>query len=630
LKPFATGLVLAVVILAVGFLTPALLPPATSPNTLKALEDAELARRQLDAYQATLPLVAAHSDLEQLKEADFDKLVERSQQALTELSQEFSKRVGEATTHDRRSGMPKSDLRAFAASGSGVRSEVSTFETSLRDNRKLLDDALRSARSASQADRNTLGVGQVAGTVKLVEAAKLLAEARRLRSQLMKDQARALAVAGEWAAVRAERDYSAGLEVTSIRGGLDADLEEIEAALTQSQAEVDELRRAVADREQALARVRADLERARTERLSMEEMGFTVGDDASFEAYRERYLAVAQRLRELQDQEQLLAFGGIRGGRVVGDDLLKGEIEGGEAVVGLNELQRGLAVATDKLERYTGGRQSLKNEISLVGAVGDEAQMGEKQCAARLETLRAELDHVRDEMAALAQQAFEGEDAALGAAREAATTFKGAKSVVDRWISDARSLQQQKDPQRANERLKLIVGDGFAADFATSAEAQANTLVGRIQTERALGLRGYLDTLTRIGELTGSGFEPGALQEQLNTARDGAVGALSEARDAYERMAQKPTSTSWVHRASLALVYHLLWQIDEFNAEQHRSNLIDQLGEVVANRFQYPDLQQEVKLWTVLTGRAEVPPPGPKEGVEEPAAEEPTDKDEGE
>ncbi len=564
MKPFAIGLVLAVVILAVGFLTPMFVPPAVGPKTVEALEGAELARRQLYAYEASLPLVEARSDLERLKEADFDKLVERAQEALAKLSDESNRRVEGMKRRDRDSGMPAGDLRPFTPSSAGVRSAVSSFEGFLRENRKLLDDALRSSRSASEADRNALGVGQVAGTVKLAQAEKLLAEARWSRSQLVAAQTRALAAAGEWAAVRAERDHYAGLEVTRIRSDLNADLEEIETAQQQTQAQVDELARAVTDREQALARLRAELEDVRTQRLNMEEMGFTVGDDASFEAYRQQYLQLAQRLRDLQDQEQLLAVGGVQGGRLVGESLLEGEIEGGETVVGLNELQRRLAIAEDKLARYTRGRKALQDQISLVSTVGDESQAREEQYAARLETLTAAVDRIREEMAELAGQASQREDAALGAAREAVAALKLGTAAVDRWIGDARSLQQRSDPQRGNERLSRIVGDGAAPDFAASSEAQAKMLIGRIQTERVLGLAGYLDTLARIAELTGGTLEPGTLQEQFNTARDEAVGTLNEARDMYERLAQKQTDTSWVHRASLAVLYHLLWQVDEF------------------------------------------------------------------
>lgn len=632
MKPFVIGLVLAVVLLAASFLAPKLLQPATGPTTLAALKEAELARRQLHAYDASLPLVEAGSDIEQLKGADFETLTERSRDEFDTLGNKFNEHVRQAKATDRETGLAESDLRAVATTAGGVQSAVSSFERLLRENRTLLADAEKAARSAGQSDRAALGVRHVAGIVKLVEAAGLLADARQVRARLTTEQARAFAAAARWATTRDEMNHYAGLDVTNVRQDLERDLGEVKAAWSETQAEVDELTRVVAEREEALAALRAELEQARTERLSMEEVGFTVGDDASFEAYREEYLQVSRRLRELQDREQLLALGGIQGGSVVDDDLLGGRIEGGQTVVGLNELQRRLAVAQDKLERFTGAQQALEDQGSLVGLVADEAQTQQRNHQARLDALAAELEQILAQMAELAQQGYEKEDAALRAAREAAGAFGDAKSAVRRWIDAAQELQREKDPQRLNARLKRIVGDNLAGEFPTSAEAQARTLVGRIHTERALGLAAYLDTLRRINELRPGGeLEVAKLQEDLNTARDAAIDELSKARGLYEPLAQRQTDTNWVHQASLAALYHLLGQIDVLNAQQHRSNLIGELGKAVEKRQQSPHLQTQVALYRLLTGGMEpAPQPGPQEGAVEPGDEEPTDEDDDE
>ncbi|GAG52636.1 unnamed protein product, partial [marine sediment metagenome] len=175
-----------------------------------------------------------------------------------------------------------------------------------------------------------------------------------------------------------------------------------------------------------------------------------------------------------------------------------------------------------------------------------------------------------------------------------------------------------------------ISGDKFAGEAADSAEAQAKTLVGRILTERALGSGEYLDTLVRANQLMpGAEFDPSALQENFTQARDEAVSILNEAREGYERLAQKQSNTSWVHQASLATVYHLLWLIDEFNADQHRSNLLDQLGQTIENRQQSPHLQQQVALHVLLTGAAEPSRPEQPSGgeaVEEEVSEEEADE----
>ena len=630
MKPLVIGVVLAIAILALGFLVPAILPATVSSTTVQALQEAELARRQLHAYDASLPLAAARANVAELKEADFGRLVERSQEEFDTLGSEFSQLVNRVKSADRQNRMPESPVRALVPNPSNVQSRVSELERSVRDNEQLLTGAARSSRSATQTDRDALGVGQVAGMVKLAEAGRLLAEARELRARLTAEQARLLAVATGGAEAQSERDRHAGLNVAEIRGVLDGHLDTITAALAESQAEVDRLSAEVAEREQTLAGLRGQLEETRTQRLTLEEMGFTVGDDASFEAYRAEYLRLSNTLRELEEREQLLAFGGIEGGRMAGDDLLKGTIEGGVTVVGLNELKRNLALVEDKLTRYTRARQALEDQKNLVTTMGGEARTWEAQYAARLETEATEVQQIRANMDELARQAFEQETAALAAAGNAATAFKSAKSAADRWTGEATSLQREKDLQRRNERLKLIAGDNFAAEAAASADAQAKTLVGRIYTERALGLADYLDTLARANELMpGSEFDPVKLQEQFTEARDEAVSILNEAREAYERLAQKQSSTSWVHQASLATVYHLLWLIDEFNAAQHRSNLLDQLGKVVEDRQQSPHLQQQVALYALVTGGTAAPQSDQPES-EEPDSAESGDEEPGE
>lgn len=633
LKAFAIGLVLAVVVLAVGFLTPRFLPTAAGPATLGALQDAELARRQLHAYDLSLPLVDARSNLEQLKQADFEALVEQAREDFDRLGTESRDRVNAAKRSDQANSMPPTDARAATMNASGVKSAVSRFEGALRENQKLLADAAKNAQSASRADRNALGVGQVAGSIKLVEAARTLTEARHLRARLISERTQLVAIAAEWAGVRARRDYHAGLEVDQIRSDLDADLEEIGTALADTQSEVEQLTAEVAEREQILAGLRAELDEARSQRLNMEELGFTVGDDASFNAYRDQYLGIAERLQTLEQREQMLAFGGIEGGTVTEAELGVGPIEGGETILGLDELKRRLAVAEDKLARFTRGRRALEDHVNLVGAVGSEADAQEQRYAARLQELVTEADRIRNAMAETAQQAFEKEDAALRAARDAATAFREAKSAADRWQNDARNLQRDKDPQRTNERLKRIGNDKFVTEAPSSSEAQAKTLVGRILTERALALAGYLDALGRVKELMpGVELDTGTLQESYTTAHDEAISVLGEAREVYERLAQNPADpdTGWVHQSALATVYHLLAQIDDFNAAQHRSNAIEQLGNALQRRRESPFLQTQLVLHSYLTGGAEPAPNSPDEGAAEPEAPADTAADEGE
>lgn len=627
MRPYVIGLAFAVVILAGGLLLPAFLPSAPRPKTVTALQQAELARRLLHAHQPSLPLVEKRSALEQLKEADLAALVERAGETLAERSREFQQLVRQAQAIDRESGMPVAELQPISASAAGVRAALTNFERFVRDSRQWLEQAVRAAQEGLRADREALGVGQIAGMVKLAAAADLLAEARQLRVELLTAQTGAFAVAADWAAVRTARDHYAGLEPARVRSQLSEDLAEIEQALAAARSEVAELTRTVSERKRTLERLRTELHTLRDERLSLQEQGFVVGDDASFETYRARYLELGQRLLELEREEQLLSLGGLRGGKLIGDDLLSGRIEGGQSVLGLAELEHRLAVATDKQQRYERARQAIIDQIKLADAVGSEAQKRLEEYTARLKALQADLEQRIAALAELAERAYAQEDAALQAARDAASAFAGAARAAQNWISAAERLQREKDPQRANERLRLIGGDEYAVAFARAGEAWAKTLIGRIHTERALGLAGYLDTLDRIEKLVpGRSFDVSSLQEALDTAREEALRVLGEARELYERLARenerKPIGV--YYRSSLATVYHLLAQVDQYNAERHRSALIAELAKAVEGAERSPWLGEQVALYRVLTGGAEAaPPPQEQEAEAAPQQEQP-------
>ena len=573
MKPLITGFAFAIIVVAACFVVPMFMPASISSNTLDALEQAELARRQLHTYDASLPLLKPADDVDQ----------------------------------------PDTKLVRL-----------------INDNAALLSAAKKNSQSAIRMDRDALDVGTVAGTVSMTEAAGLLAEARHWRSRLIALQADLFAAATDWAALQAQAAHYVGLDVTNIKTDLDTDLEEVQAVTAQVRQEVDELTKAVGDRESQLEGVRAELTAGRQALLDLEQAGFLLGADQSdgnqptFEQYRTEYRRVSTRMGELQAHEQLLTFGGIEDGRVVGDDLLSGAIEGGKTVLGLGELQYRLTLAQDKLERYTHGVKAIQDQTQAVQKFGDGAQTQAEQYQKRMITKAEQVAALQAEIADLAQKTFDKEEAALQAARAAVSAYKTAKSAVDAWKRAAQSLQSAKDPQRTNDRLKRIIADNTAATFAENAEAGAKTLQGRVQTERALRLRDYLDTLQRLEALKPGGeFDLATLQDKFITARDEAVTVLNEARDGYERLAQKQSDTSWVHQASLAIVYHLLWQIDEIGAEQHRSNLLDQLGQVVESRWQSPYLRQQAALYAALTGRTGAPPPPEPPAETTPVEEEP-------
>ncbi len=605
MKGFVIGLVLGAVILAAGFLVPRYLPGKPDPQSLDALKAAELAKRELHAYDAGLPVAALHAPVSELEKADFDQLAERSADALTALSSEFSRDVRQAQSLDRKNKMPAGKLRALPGGAAGLRSGVKGFARLLRENEQLLADAAKNARAAGSKGRGVVGVNEVSGIVGLARAARYAEVARHIRTQIEQRLGQCFAVALNWAACRGDRDHYAGLDVSKTRADLEADLEEITKLAEQAGKQRDALARQIADAQDELKTVRADIQKTRAARLALEESGFEAGNDASFNAYRTQYLDLSKRLVALQDREMLLTYGGIEGGTFAGDDYLHSPIEGGQPVLGLEELARRHERARVSAERYAAARTELEQQIGQIDRFATQTQMRAKDYAGQLKELAAQGGQIIGQLDALARQAVEAEDKALAAAREAATAFAAAKMAADRWKSDARSVQSKYDAQRQNERLKRIAADERLAAFAAAGEAQAKTLAGRILTERALRLRAELTTFQQVAELMPPlAPDAAARQQAYQVAVDSAVKSLNEAREVYQRLAQKGGATAWVYQASLALVSHILWQVDIANAPRHRSELIAQLGETLKGRMQWPHLHKEAELFTVLTGGA--------------------------
>ena len=626
MKPLITGVVLAIVFLAIMFVVPAFMPRATDSTTIEAEKKAELARRQLHSYDATLPLTAEQSDLEQLKAADLGQMAEKAAEEYAAVQSDFNRTIQGAKKLDQRSGLTTSDLRPMSI-GTGA---VSTFEKAVRDNDKLLKDAVQNARQATQEDRDrkALSVGQIAGTTKLVEANRVLGEARLQRTTLTTELDRSLNLAVRWAELQALNEHYAGLDLSDVEKSLADDLTEVGAQIEETGNELRDLESSLASTKQTLEGIQAELQQKQTQLADLERNGFDTSDTAAFEAYRAQYEKLSNEMSVLQLREQTLTHGGIEGGTVIGDDLLSGEIQGGTTVVGVDELDRKAAILKVKLERLEKARQALESQHTLTAGLTSESKNQQTSCGEKLQATKAEFDRARAQAEETAKLAFEKEDAALQATRDAASGFKTAKSAADQWKTQARSTQQNYDAPKMNERLKKIINDEYAVSAATSGEAQAKALEGRILTERALGLREQLNVAERIKALMPDAeLDIATMQEGFTQAHDTAIETLNAARKMYELLADKSSPTQWVPKSSLATIYHLLWEIDTTNADQHRSNLMDLLGRVVLGKLQFPYIQQQVQLYTALGGSITTPQQPEATPTDEPApAETPSDE----
>ena len=611
------GLALAAVIIAAGFVVPRL--PSARKTALQAQEEAALAQRKLGRMNVGLARLQGLANTAALNEADLDALVAQTEEELRQISGTSARLVQEADRLAAQHGLPEPGLQPLSANVAGVRRAASEFESSVQANDALLRAAIADARTAVATDAKALGVSQVLGLAEYVRAAGLLGEAEELRRQQAGKQIELLALGAEWNLARGQADHFRGLDVAPILSNLQADLAELAALREDATSGLSGLEQDVTQREQVLAEIDAEMAAVREKLLVLERAGFVAGNDASFDSYRVSYLKLSRKLRELQEQEQELRYGGRHGAVLVGTDPATAEIQGGEPVVGLIELQRRLAIALERAERSTNANMSLEKHVQYVVDSGRQAQTETARYEARLVELEAQQKTVNDEILDLTTRALAKEDEALQAANAAVRAFATAQSGAQAWMSAAQQLQRERDPQRKNERLRLLVGDLYVEQFARSAEAAARVLAGRIHVQRVTSSQSLIDAMQLFGELNPNfTFDPAPFETVLETAREAGTDTLGRACDSYSQVRSKLAGqpTEWVPLAALAAAQHLTWQLDpdlstqvgEDQVGTYRELAQKTIADAVNGREKSPYLRLFVQFHNHLAGVAPAAP----------------------
>lgn len=606
--PILVGIGIAVIIIAAGVLAP-LFVDSNRKTAQQAQERAELARRELARVAVQAPGLAAQADVEGLKAANLEPYVEKA-------GEDLKKLAGEARAAQQRAkaaGVALPDIPAPSASAAGVKKAVADFQAAIKDNDALLMTAIKDAGEALQLNNNALGVAQVLGMGHYVRAAQLLTEAERLRNEQYARQAELMKLALEWKDARGRADHYRGMDVNPILTGLQADLKELAAAFEDAKTKLAKLTEEVAQREQALARVQQEMAAARDALLQLEAGGFAAGDDVAFAAYRQRYTDLTGQLEQLQQQEQELRYGGRRGAELVGVDPGSAEIRGGEAVTGLEELQRRLAVAQDRRDRLSRANVSLDEQIKFVTESGKQSQGEAQRYEARLAEYETQQVKLLEEVNNLAKAAMAKETDALKSAENASRAFGQSQAAASAYVRAAREASQ-RDTTRQNQRLNAVLRDPYLEQFGQSAEAASRVLEGRIHALRIEGQQSLMNDLRMFGEIKPGGtFEFSGSEEAIKNATTAGLATLEKARGIYERLAaasQAPANnTAWVPQAALAAVQHLTARLDPSQAAKLRGDALASISKAVDKRERNPYLATFVQFRDHLAGPSDTKKP---------------------
>jgi hypothetical protein len=609
------GIALALVMVAAGVLVSAL-RSTEAVDAEAALEQATLARRQLARSSLVLPLVTPLVGLDGLSGEALEAAVAGAQDELEELRGTYAEELGRLQRQAAEHGLSLEGATPLAPTASGVQVAVREFNEAAAANEQLLAATLKNAREAVSTDREALGVAQVQGMAEYAQAVILALESKRLRMEQRAAQARLLKTAAEWKETRGYLDHYRALDAEPVRAQLEADLADIASRRAEADETLAALEAQVAEQGRMLSGAEAGLAEATQALRDLEAGGFEAGNDAAFEAYRAQYRALAQRVAQLDQRVQELRYGGRRGAVLVGDDPQAATLQGGEAIVGLERLERERANAEDRARRLRRANESLDQQMGFLDDAGTRADEMQTHYRAQLAALEADLKQIYEEsIDQLVAEATAKESEALQLAQRSVQSFGQATRAAESYVRAVRQLQSEQDPEQQNERLQLILQDKTFEQSPRSAEAAARLLMGRVQAQRISALEALRADLLLLGEIRpGAPLPPADIQTQIDDARTAGMENLEQAATLYSSVADRLASenTQWVPLAGLAAVHHLMSRVDDAGqAAAHLADALDFIRQAVAEREQFPYAAAYVDFRDHLSGAGPSVAPAP-------------------
>ena len=627
--PILIGITLAVVILAAAFVSPAL-RAASKKTAEKAQDQAALAERQLARYSLTMPRLDALANTGEMKknEAELQEAVTAAtaepNDILPRAGREYADLVRQAQQHAQNAGLPAPNLPPLGTDAAGVQRALGEYQTMLQVNDALLKAALKTAQDAVNLDSAALGVPQALGMAQYVQAAGQLSEAEALRLQQANAQARLLDTASQWKIARGYLDHYRGLEVTAAVAQLQTDLEDVRKLREEAAATLKSVTAQVEEQGQRLGQAERELVSANESLKALEDRGFSAGDDTSFNAYRQEFLAQSERVRTLQQQVQELRHGTRQGMEPADVELASTEVQSGEVVAGLEELQRRLADAQERSKRFERATVGLNEYLTYVNGLGKSAEGETTRYQERLTELGAAQQALLAEVQTLATSAAEKEGQALQAANAAVRAFRQAQTAADAWLRAATELQRNHDPNRKNDRLRLVLADPYLAQVPRSAEAAAGILAARIYAQTRDCMEALLRDMRVLAamnpDLDLQAIDAAKLQTEGEQAQAEGLDTLGKAIALYTQVSEKLANqpTKWVPLAGLAAAQSLMARLDPAQAAVHTSKALEFIQQALEKREQSPYLGPYVVFRDYLRGAAQLPKEPRSEPKQEP------------
>lgn len=479
------GVVAAAAVVACGatWIALPLLAGAEQSVAESAAVEVERARRLLHAYSAGL----AHKSLLLEQLADAGAPVDlKDPQALLEAAKDDYQALHETRWKAFQPVDWVEDSTEPARAGYGnlaaqIRDGVQARAAALKDNDRILDDALAAADAAL-----AVSSGDV--------SARTDAEANRLKAVILfhkglRESLRA-GVLREKARPVLQRLTELSAEVTQYEGatelvaasGIDARVALLTEAIAKAQAVLQQDRDQVgaagtriADLEQKLAAAKSAADRARGQLEQLQRDGIDFSDPQGGAKFESRLLELDRAYRQALRQAQA-----IEAGQEPAGDGAAGPVQHG-----LRYFQNERRLLEARIKSAEQAVADARADIARLEGMKESYRSDEQRAQSRIQEVRAKAAEVFDDLNRAESEAFAAEDKALDLLAKSLQAAKAAAGFARDWVAKARERTQGMSPETLERSpYKPRLTDAWMSGHISAQAADAHLERARLYLAR--------------------------------------------------------------------------------------------------------------------------------------------------
>ncbi len=391
-----------------------------------------------------------------------------------------------------------------------------------------------------------------------------------------------------------------------------AQIEYIEQNMAARKSVVAGLTQAIGESEARIQELEGKASAARRRMAELEHAGAAIHDPAG------EYATLSKDARDAESELDALRNGTLAGASRkntdVRGDLLATEYEGGQARLGVRDLQDRLDLLNKEIAGLEKSRDALNSRRAELAKHRDALRTQAKASSDEADAQLVQIGEVLAKAEQHADAAVAASDAAIKAMTQANAWAKKAAINAGNIKTDMQNIEAPEGSSLA-ELKNMVREDGDTQASATCISAESNFIIALLRAQQIEWLNSHQQALAAIADRTGRDA-PADISDRIDNIRRSAIDNISDAKKDYEKAAKEIATTSatvdglriqgkdhkWQIQIAQAAVHLLSGVLATTDTERHAEQdaAYELLKEAIQGREQSPALQKAIRTVQLL------------------------------